>query len=60
MMVDFETKWAETPLDDDDLSGGEWDEPLMEVTDEFGRTRMVKQSRVRRQLPSEQLKPYVL
>ena len=60
IMVDFDSKYLDE-VADEHFSEGELDEPLVEVTDEFGRTRMVKQSRVQRQLtPESKLKPYVL
>jgi hypothetical protein len=61
ILVDFDAKYLEEPLDDDDLSEGDLDEPLIEVTDEFGRTRMARQSRIQRQpTPDDKLKPYIL
>jgi hypothetical protein len=60
ILVDFDSKYLDE-VADEDFSGGELDEPLVEVTDEFGRTRMVKQSRVQRPLtPENKLKPYIL
>ena len=59
ILVDFDSKYLEEAADED-ISEGELDEPLVEVTDEFGRTRMVKQSRVQRPLtPESELKPYI-
>ena len=58
ILVDFDTKYAEMPLDEE-ISDGEYDEPLVEMTDEFGRTRMVRQSRMPRPLtPDNSLKPF--
>ena len=59
-MVDFDSKYLDE-VADEDFSEGELDEPLVEVTDEFGRTRMVTQSSVQRPLtPESKLKPYIL
>jgi hypothetical protein len=58
--VDFDSKYLDE-VADQDFSEGEIDEPLVEVTDEFGRTRMVKHTRVQRPLtPESKLKPYFL
>jgi hypothetical protein len=58
ILVDFDSKYADMPLDEE-FSEGELDEPLVEMTDEFGRTRMVKQTRMPRPLtPESSLKPY--
>lgn len=60
ILVDFDSKYLDEGVDED-FSEGELDEPLVEVTDELGRTRMVKQSRVQRPLtPEGKLEPYVL
>jgi hypothetical protein len=60
ILVDFDSKYLEE-VTDEDFSEGEVDEPLVEVTDEFGRTRMVKQTRVQRPLtPESELKPYII
>jgi hypothetical protein len=52
ILVDFDTKYAE--VDDDDDEEDEFEEPLVEVVDEFGRTRMVKQTRMLRPPTPEQ------
>ena len=61
IMVDFETKYIDGYDDDEeDFEGGDDDEPLVDVEDEFGRTRKVKPSRLRRPLtPEEKLRPYL-
>lgn len=60
ILVDFDTKYADMPLDEE-LSEADLDEPLVEMTDEFGRTRMVPQTRMPRPLtPESSLKPYFL
>jgi hypothetical protein len=57
ILVDFDTKYAEMPLDEESSDDGE-EEPMMEITDEFGRTRMVKQTRVPRlPTPERDLQP---
>jgi len=60
IMVDFDTKYIDGYDDEEEkFDGGYDDEPLVEVEDEFGRTRMVKASRIRRPLtPEEKLRPY--
>lgn len=61
IMVDFDTKYIDGYDDDEDggLDVDDEDEPLVEVEDEFGRTRKVKASRLRRPLtPEEKLRPY--
>jgi len=58
IMVDFDTKYIDGYDDDDDEGFDGEDEPLVEVEDEFGRTRKVKASRLRRPLtPEEKLRP---
>jgi len=42
----------------DDAAELELDVPMVEVTDEFGRTRMVKATRAPGPLPQNQVKPY--
>ena len=46
ILVDFESKYLDEALDGDFEEGEIDDEPLIEVRDEFGRTRMVKQNPV--------------
>lgn len=60
IMVDFDTKYIDGYDDDvEGFDGEDVDEPLVEVEDEFGRTRKVKASRLRRPLtPEEKLRPY--
>ena len=60
IMVDFESKYLDA-LESGELSAddGEDEQPLVEITDEFGRSRMVKQTRVTRALsPDRELRPY--
>jgi len=60
IMVDFESKYLDA-LENEELSvdDGEDEQPLVEITDEFGRSRMVKQTRVTRPLsPDRELRPY--
>ena len=59
-MVDFDTKYIDGYDDEEKrVDVGDDDEPLVEVEDEFGRTRMVKASRIRRPLtPEEKFRPY--
>lgn len=49
ILVDFDTKYLDAALNED-FSDGEIDESFIEVTDEFGRTRKINESR--------NLKPY--
>ena len=60
-MVDFDTKYIDEydVEEDQDFDVEDIDEPFVEVEDEFGRTRKVKPSRLRRPLtPEESLRPY--
>jgi len=62
IMVDFESKYLDA-LEHGESSGDDDrdDEPLVEVTDEFGRSRMVAQTRGLRPLsPDRELRPYHL
>lgn len=59
ILVDFDTKYLD--MDDEEFEAeGEFDfeVPMVEVTDEFGRTRMVKATRAPGPLPQNQPKPY--
>ena len=59
ILVDFDSKYLDGEMEDEDFSEGELDEPLIEVKDEFGRTRMVRQSRLPGPFaPENKLKPY--
>jgi uncharacterized protein YecA (UPF0149 family) len=64
IMVDFDSKYLDGLDNEEEFGGGEQEEqfdeePLVEVTDEFGRTRKVKASRLQRPLtPEEKLRPY--
>ena len=52
ILVDFDTKYLDAALNED-FSDGEIDESFIEVTDEFGRTRKINESRNRRPLTPE-------
>ena len=57
ILVDFDAKYAEMPLSEESSDGE--DEPMIESVDEFGRTRMVRQTRLPRlPTPERELKPY--
>ena len=64
ILVDFDTKYLDMEEDGElDPEGGgdfdfDFDVPMVEVIDEFGRTRMVKATRAPGPLPQNQIKPY--
>ena len=61
ILVDFDSKYLDGLLEGE-LSEGElqqFDDDVVEVKDEFGRTKIVKQTRTFRPLtPDRELKPY--
>jgi coiled-coil domain-containing protein 174 len=61
ILVDFEAKYLDL-LSEEEEEEEELDidleEPSEEVTDEFGRTRKVRRTRVRRPLPPPEKRPY--
>ena len=59
-MVDFDAKYAEYDSEEDDGDGeaAAFEEYEVEVTDEFGRTRKYKQTRMRRPPTPELDRPY--
>jgi hypothetical protein len=56
ILVDFDAKYAEMSSDEDSDEGE--DEPMVETVDEFGRTRMVRQTRLARPSTPERERPY--
>jgi hypothetical protein len=55
IMVDFDAKYAEFDSDEED---GAFEEFEVQVTDEFGRTRTIKEKRMRRPPTPEIERPY--
>jgi len=57
--VDFDTKYLDMEEGElDDIGDFDLDIPMVEATDEFGRTRLVKATRAPGPLPQNQVRPY--
>lgn len=58
IMVDFDAKYAEFDSEDEEGEYGPLEEVEVEVTDEYGRTRKIKEKRMRRPPTPEIERPY--
>ena len=56
IMVDFDAKFADLDSDEETYNGG-LEEIEVEITDEFGRTRKIKETRMRRPPTTEIQRP---